>query len=55
MKDVNIFVKSGKDIKKLTFSKVVSFELKKGFLCLTLSSGKFISYNLRHVINFEVD
>ena len=55
MKDINVYVKSGKEIKKLTFNKVTEFELKKGFICMSLASGKFISYNLKYVVKFEVE
>lgn len=41
--------------KPVSFEKVLDYKIRKGFLCMTLESGKSICYNLKYIERFEVE
>lgn len=52
--NIIIFTKVGKSrIKKLTFKNVRDYEVCKGFLSMTMKTGKVINYNLNSIEMFE--
>lgn len=56
MKGIKIYlIRRGHKSKPISFEKVAEYKFMKGFLCMSLSNGKYICYNLSRIERFEVD
>lgn len=57
MKGITIYLDeyTGFRQRSISFEKVESYKIKKGFLCLNLIDGKVIYYDISRIERFEVE